>query len=54
MPGIAGKFTQSAQGRLPWPGMTDNYICLPHAFGGSAWLMTRLTVGKARRSARSI
>jgi hypothetical protein len=23
MPGIADKFTQSAQGRLPWPGMTS-------------------------------
>jgi hypothetical protein len=24
MPGIADKFTQSAQGRLLWPGMTKN------------------------------
>jgi hypothetical protein len=23
MPGIADKFTQSAQGRLLWPGMTE-------------------------------
>jgi hypothetical protein len=23
MPGIADKFTQSARGRLLWPGMTD-------------------------------
>jgi hypothetical protein len=25
MPGIADKFTQSAQGRLLWPGMTKIY-----------------------------
>jgi hypothetical protein len=27
---------------------------MAYAFGGSAWLMTRFTVGNARRSARSI
>jgi hypothetical protein len=26
MPGIADKFTQSAQGRLLWPGMTNERI----------------------------
>jgi hypothetical protein len=25
MPGIADKFTQSAQGRLLWPGMTADF-----------------------------
>jgi hypothetical protein len=34
MPGIADKFTQSAQGRLLWPGMTsfvemsDSIVCI--------------------------
>jgi opacity protein-like surface antigen len=36
------------------PGMTFNNFFLPYASGGSAWLMTRFTVGNARRSARSI
>jgi hypothetical protein len=26
MPGTADKFTQSAQGRLLWPGMTSGFI----------------------------
>ena len=30
------------------------YFRLRYAFGGSAWLMTRFTVGNARRNARSI
>jgi hypothetical protein len=33
MPGIADKFTQSAQGRLLWPGMTDLPLC--RCFDGS-------------------
>jgi hypothetical protein len=28
MPGIADKFTQSAQGRLLWPGMTNSMLML--------------------------
>src|SRR5882757_7444057 len=30
MPGIADKFTQSAQGRLKWPGMTNARIVGSH------------------------
>jgi len=30
------------------------YFGLRYASGGSAWLMTRFTVGNARRNARSI
>jgi hypothetical protein len=30
MPGIADKFTQSAQGRLLWPGMTIAMVRHPH------------------------
>ncbi len=54
-PGLTRASTSLLKQNNTWmpgtrPGMTfNNYAC-----GGSAWLMTRLTVGKARRNARSI
>jgi hypothetical protein len=43
MPGIADKFTQSAQGRLLWPGMT---VWVPPVFPSAEQnaLITRTTV----------